>query len=194
MRTVIRGNLGVICITAALFFALGFASAKAYDAYKYNKERSNSFHEEKTVNTQEGSAPSAGTKTKISFIRYYTKDGGANVTQAENTSEYIGKNESWFAETFPDWHIVKFTTEEITLEKTVDSHSPDSYVLSTANDENGYERLAVYSYDKEGMRFLYWLYDTPAEMFEQSELERLRGGISVKGKEELNKLLQNYEE
>ncbi len=190
MNKLIQTRIFIVIIGAVLFFSLGIVSTKAYTSIKENSP-SVSLSVSKAAEEEN---VKAGLKTKIAFIRYYTSDNTVGVTSPESNAPYMGKDEKWFSETYPDWKTVKFTCEEITLEKTIDSFGPESFLLSTATDEGSVERLAVYTYDKEGNRVLYWMYDTPTELYEANELEKLRKGISVHGKTKLNELLENYEE
>lgn len=130
----------------------------------------------------------------IYYNRVYTKCNEVSTEQKIADESNLGKNKSQLSEVYPEWNIVEFTADKLVLQKSIDSYSPDHYKVGTHDDGQGNIFVAVYSYDIEGKKVLEDITSTPIELVYSGEREKLKGGIIVKGEENLYELLENYDE
>lgn len=131
--------------------------------------------------------------TKFVFIRKYAYDSSTNVSEKKATSEYIGKTKEEIKKMFTGWDLVSFSKEKVVFSSAVDYYPEGTYLLSTYVNENNDEVVSVYSYDADGNKHLYQMFDTPINMFDEETVTNLRKGIPAKSQDELEKLMQDYE-
>lgn len=137
--------------------------------------------------------PTVSSNASIVYIRKYAYDNSTNVSEDKVTSEHIGKTKEEIKKMFDGWDIVSFSKDRIVLSSTVDYYPQGAYLLSTYINEYSNEVVSVYSYDAEGNRHLYQIFDTPITVFDDETIENLRKGIPAKSQDELEKILQDYE-
>ncbi|MFZ7119832.1 MAG: BofC C-terminal domain-containing protein [Eubacteriaceae bacterium] len=130
----------------------------------------------------------------IIYNRIYTKCDEI-VTEEEITDErYTGKTKTELEKIFISWNIVEFSSDKLSLEKRINSYSPDYYKIGIYINSNGENVVAVYSYDVDGKEILNKVTNTPVSLLYDSEIQRLQEGIYTKDQEELYELLENYDE
>lgn len=88
----------------------------------------------------------------------------------------------------PEWEIQKFTPEQIVLYKEVDDFCNEHYKLKI---ENGYVR--IYELDEQKNEKLLKSTDISSEYLTNQDLEKLKNGLEVYTKKELNKTIEDFE-
>ncbi len=184
-------------VFAAIVFFLGFVVGKMGDesllvkslldedsSLKPSSVPTESLFKEDTV--------SAG--TTFVFMRKYTLSGEVGIVEEKVSSGYIGLNEKELRDKFAGWELRSFDKDKAVFYKEIKSYSDSTYVVTTANDENGTEVVCVYKYDIDGNRHLFETCAAPVELFDETTKEKLRNGITANTEEELRRLLEEYDD
>lgn len=89
---------------------------------------------------------------------------------------------------FPDWEIIDFSSKQVSLYKEFDGVCNEHY---SVRDNNGI--ITVYYLDDNNNEKLYEITDINIEYLTDGDKERIKNGINVYGKNELNALLEDFE-
>lgn len=137
-----------------------------------------------TNNKEEKISPNC----EVIFKTYY-KDCGHIIEKKEIIKETdVNLTETELADRFPQWEIQKFTSKEIVLYREVNEFCNEHYALK---EENGY--IALYEVDKENNEKLLKITDIPTAYLEYKDQEKIKEGIMIYTKKELNKTVEDYE-
>lgn len=109
-------------------------------------------------------------------------------TEKITDNSLINLTEEEFKEKYKDWEIQKFTSQEIVIYKEVDKFCGEHYKIK---ENNGY--IAVYKIDKNGEESLEKTTDIWANYLAKGDIEKIKNGIIVYSKKELNKTLEDFE-
>ncbi len=133
---------------------------------------------------EEKISPNAKLITNI----YYNTCGHTvkNVTNIEN--KYINLNEEQFAKEFSNWEVKEFSSEEITIYKEEKGICGEHYKVK---DKEGL--VAIYALDENENETLKKVTEIATQFLPLTDSEKLKGGILVCGKENLNSLLEDFE-
>lgn len=127
--------------------------------------------------------------TKIIEKRYYNDCEHLGTTEKKIDEKLINKDESEFQIEYIGWEIQKFTPTEVVVYKEINDFCNEHYLVK---EENG--TVAVYALDKFGNeKDIICNTEIQTKYLTENDVENLRTGITVYGKKELNKLLQDYE-
>lgn len=137
-----------------------------------------------TVSIDEKTSPNA----KLSFETYYSRCGHSKVEKKRINSEDVNKTEKELEEVFSEWKIKKFTPDEITFYKELNSMCDDHYLIKS-ND--GY--IAVYSIDDKGKQELKEQTEIATQYLPEEDIELLEKGIKANSSTELEQILTDYE-
>ena len=119
---------------------------------------------------------------------YYTKCGHIVENKKTIEKEEVNLTEEELKQKFQDWEVQKFTESEIVLYKEIDDFCNEHYVL---REKNG--NIAVFSIDQNNNEELVKVTDISIEYLEEADLEKLKSGIYINSKKELNKTLEDFE-
>lgn len=119
---------------------------------------------------------------------YYEECG--HTVKRTNTIEnkYINLTEEELAEEYDDWEIKKFTPEEIIIQKEEKGICNEHYIVK---EKDGY--IAVYSLDNEEEETIDFITEISVQFLPLTDSEKLKTGIRVYGKDNLNSLLEDFE-
>lgn len=124
----------------------------------------------------------------IIFKIYYQQCGHLIEKKEEIKTSEVNLTEEELKNKFKDWQLQKFTSSEIVLYKEVDDFCNEHYVL---REKNG--NIAVFSVDQINKEELVQITDISIEYLEEEDLEKLKSGIYINSKKELNKTLEDFE-
>ena len=99
-----------------------------------------------------------------------------NMTQEELGEEYTG------------WQVKEFSKDKLVIYKEFAGICDEHYLVT---EKNGY--LAIYILDKEENRTLKEVTDISLEYLSEFDLKEIRDGIKIEGKEQLNRLKEDFE-
>ena len=174
--------------------------------YKINKIKTNKIEEEGlmgkliedecTAVTEYGTdLISTNSKVKktspncLIVLKIYYRKCGHLVESKKNIEEgEVNLTEEELKKKFPDWELQKFTSSEIVLYKEVDEFCNEHYLLK---EKDG--TIAVFSLDENNNEKLERKTNIFTNYLEEDDLEKLRSGIYINSKKELNKALEDFE-
>ncbi len=123
-------------------------------------------------------------------IRIFYKQCNHLVETTEKISdkESINLTEEEFKQKYNDWEIQRFTSSEIIIYKEVDDYCNEHYIIG---EQDGC--VAVYKIDKDGEEKINKLTDISINYLTNEDVEKIKKGIMVYSKKELNKTLEDFE-
>ena len=124
----------------------------------------------------------------IIFKIYYQKCGHLIEKKEEIKTSEVNLTEEELKNKFKDWEIQKFTSSEIVLYKEIDEFCNEHYVL---REKNG--NIAIFNLDQFNNENFLEMTDISIEYLENEDLEKLKNGIYINSKKELNKTLEDFE-
>lgn len=180
-----------------LFFGVAYATTKVgsvqdknilADEIKVNNEVENILiEEEKTVATNADEIK-VTPNTLLILKKYYADCQHTIIDSAEIPDEMVNLNKDELQKGYPNWDIEKFTKEEIILSKRLDSFCGEHYLLIEEDGE-----VLIYTLDENGERKEKELTEIAFEYLPETDKIILKNGIYVYGKEELNKIREDFE-
>lgn len=137
-----------------------------------------------TLASEEKASPMA----LLIFKTKYNSCGHIITNRVEIPKELVNKTEDEIKKKYEDWIIEEFTANQITFYKEKDGICNEHYML---REKNGY--LAIYTIDLFGNETLKEMTQIVTSYLPETDIMRLKEGIQVNGKEELNATLEDYE-
>lgn len=131
-------------------------------------------------------------ETKMVFTIKYLKSQDENKEILSPQKEIIDFNEKETKDFFNQWEIIDFTSNEITLERQIDSYSPKHFKVGIGKG-NGEDCIAIYKFDKEGQEVIDFITNTPISILNQREREKFIKGMIFSNEEDLHRMLENYD-
>ena len=126
--------------------------------------------------------------TTLTLKKYYKDCGHIIKDSAEVPEEMVNLTEEQVKEKYPSWTLDYFSKEEVTLSKELESYCGEHYLLI---EEEG--QVNIYTVDEEGNKTLKETTEIAFEYVPETDKIILKNGIYVYGKEELNKIREDFE-
>lgn len=127
----------------------------------------------------------------VLILKKYYKECGHTINEyVEMLPELINMTEDEVAGKFQDWELIGFSNGEVTLFKEIDGNCGEHFILK---EEDG--NIVIYKILPDGTEQLYEKTEISTEFLPETDLIQIRSeeGIKVYGKEELNKVLEDFE-
>ena len=122
-------------------------------------------------------------------LKIYYKTCGHLIEKSQNIGQnLVNLTEEQLKEQFPEWEVQQFTPEQIVLYKELNEFCNEHYKLKI---ENGYVR--IYEVDEQKNEKLLKSTDISSEYLTTEDLEKLKNGIEIYTKKELNKTIEDFE-
>lgn len=138
-----------------------------------------------TSSNEEKTTPSTIWETKI----VYNDCGHTIEEKGEIPIIYVNLTEKELKEELKnEWDIKNFSKENVSLFKYQHGICKEHYVLK---EKDGY--IAIYTLDKYGNEHLSEITDISVQYLPELDLQNLKEGIKVIGKEALNEAIEDYE-
>lgn len=102
--------------------------------------------------------------------------------------ELVNLTKEELAQKYSSWDIIGFSSKEIVLEKEYSGICGEHYVLK---EENG--NVTIYKVDENKNETFYKNTDIATEYLADEDKEKLKSGIFVYSKEELNSAIEDFE-
>ena len=138
------------------------------------------------------SANSSEEKTSpncVVVLKIYYEECGHIIEKKETIKDAdVNLTEKELQERFPDWEIQKFTSSEIVLYKEVNDFCNEHYMVK---EQDGY--VVIFSIDKNNNKTFLEKTNISILYLEDEDLNKLKSGIYVESKKELNKILEDFE-
>lgn len=127
----------------------------------------------------------------VLILKKYYKECGHTINEyVEMLPELINMTEDEVAGKFQDWELIGFSNGEVTLFKEIDGSCGEHFILK---EEDG--NIVIYKILPDGTKQIYEKTEISTEFLPETDLIQIRSeeGIKVYGKEELNKVLEDFE-
>lgn len=129
-----------------------------------------------------------GPNAKLKLKKTYTDCKHIIIENVELPTEIINMNRSELEEQYKTWKLEEFSTEEIIFSREYTGICNEHYIVKILGDV-----LGIYVVDKDGKQSLKNKTEIYVNYLPQNDVSRLKEGIEVIGKENLNSLLEDYE-
>ena len=143
---------------------------------------------------QENSTTVTSTEEKISansqliLKKYYAKCEHTINEYVEMPEELVNMTEEELKLEYPDWEVIGFEPNKVTLYKEFDDVCGEHFKLRV---EDG--KISVYIMNSDGTESLYEKTDISSEYLTETDLINMENGLEIYGKEELNKIIEDFE-
>ena len=151
--------------------------------YEYEFAESNDSILETTAN-QEKITPN----TVLILKKYYIECQNVTEEYVELSDDMINMTKEELSEEYKGWEIEKFSPEEIILYKEFSGRCDEHYKLKINNNV-----INVYSISEDGKEILLEQTGISIEYLPENDLEDLKNGIDIHGREALNTMLEDFE-
>ena len=135
------------------------------------------------------------TKEKVSansqlILKKYFKQCDHTINEyVEMPQELVNLTKEEVQNKYNDWKVIGFEPNKVTLYKEFDDMCGEHFKLKI---EEG--KIVIYQINKEGNQSIYEKTNISSEYLTQTDLISIEnGGLDVYGKEELNKLIEDFE-
>lgn len=126
--------------------------------------------------------------TRIVIETYYKECNHKEVEEKSADEEIVNLNEEELQEKYKDYIIKQFGTEKVVLYNEVNGYCGEHYIVK---ENNGY--IGVLKLDSRGTEKFYRATDISVQYLPETDLVSIKEGVKVYGKENLNKILEDYE-
>lgn len=125
----------------------------------------------------------------VLIINKYYKDCNHTTTNlVEIPADMVNLTEEKLKNEYPDWEVISFSSREVSIYKEFDGICNEHYVL---RENNGV--ITVYSLDEDENETVYEITDISVEYLTDGDRDRIRNGLVIYGKNELNAFLEDFE-
>lgn len=143
---------------------------------------------------QENSTTVSTTQEKVSansqliLKKYYEKCEHTINEYVEMPEELVNMTEEEVKLQYPDWEVIGFEPNKVTLYKEFDDVCGEHFKLRV---EEG--KVVIYLVNQDGTESLYEKTDISSEYLTETDLINMQDGLEIFGKEELNKIIEDFE-
>ncbi|KAB3537263.1 hypothetical protein F8154_02925 [Alkaliphilus pronyensis] len=134
---------------------------------------------------------SIDTDTRMVFRSLYTSCQSIIDEVIEPMDEIVGLKEGAFRtfteENMSEWQVVKFSNDEVILFRRKNQICPNHFLVS---QEDGF--IAIFQYNEAGEKILAEKTSIPISVLPTIDQDKLKRGILLKSREEVNRLLEDY--
>ena len=139
--------------------------------------------------------PVVATKEKISansqlILKKYFKQCEHTINEyVEMPQELINLTKEEVQNKYSDWKVIGFEPNKVTLYKEFDDMCGEHFKIKV---EDG--KIVIYQINKEGNQSIYEKTNISSEYLTETDLINIKNdGLDIYGKEELNKLIEDFE-
>ena len=120
--------------------------------------------------------------------KYYIQCEHTLNEYVELPQELVNMTEEEVQSQYPDWELIGFAPEQIILYKEFDDVCGEHFKLRV---EDG--KISVYIINSDGTESLYEKTEISSEYLTETDLINMEDGLDIYGKEELNKIIEDFE-
>lgn len=126
--------------------------------------------------------------TILTFKKYYTGCEHTISSSEKIPDRLINLTQEEIIKEYPSWEIQEFTSDEVIFVKELESFCGEHYYLIEEEGE-----VNIYEIDENENKILKERTNILCEYLPETDRISLKNGITIYGKEELNKILEDYE-
>jgi len=180
--------LGILCAFMLQLFQNNTANIKQDENTKLAEEENTIDNNRIELVSTSVSEVKTSPNATIIYEIYYKQCGHTMINQIEIPKELVNLNKVEVEEKYKDYQIKEFTSGNVVLSKQDDGICEEHYVL---REDGGY--IVIYNIDKNGKENLKEITTIVTKYLPDADIERLREGIKVIGKQKLNATIEDYE-
>lgn len=120
--------------------------------------------------------------------KYYSKCDHTINEYVELPKELVNLTKDEVQEKYQDWKVIGFEPNKITLYKEFDDLCGEHFKLKV---ENG--KITIYTISDDGTESIYERTNISSEYLTETDLINMQDGLEIYGKEELNKIIEDFE-
>ncbi len=197
MKTRYKVLIGIVC----LIILFGVSAFIGFLIFKDNGDTLNyavtddcvyeeNMYEAGMLDNVEASSTEEKVSPNAIFIIKKKFKGCGHITEqeAQLPTEIINKTQEEVEEMYGDFEIEGFSSNEIILYKEVEGKCNEHYKIK---EEDGV--IAIYNINEKGEETLYDKTGISTEYLTESDLENIRKGLEVYGKQKLNSFIEDFE-
>lgn len=124
----------------------------------------------------------------IKFVKYYKNCGHTVETIEKIPEEFVNKNIDEIKKEYNDWIVTQMDEKQVTLYKEFDEECGEHYLVK---DNNGF--VSIYKIDSNGNEVLLEPTEIYVQYLPELDREKLKNGVRLTGKEELNAYIEDFE-
>lgn len=198
---IIVGIIAILVLTGAIFTAIIIRYENKEEKTRKEIVAENPLTDECTeeyqlaLQSQEitevnSSEEKISSNSQLILKKYYKECGHTINEYAEMLPELVNMTEEEVEDKFQDWELIRFSTRVVTLQKEFEGTCGEHFTLK---EENGY--VVIYKILADGTKQLYEKTEISTEFLPETDLIQMQSedGIQLYGKEELNKVLEDFE-
>lgn len=164
-----------------------------YISEKIEDECTEEYKEEQMANQNTTAVSSTEEKVAANAIlilkKYYTKCEHTINEYVELPKELVNLNKEEVEKQYPEWKVIGFSPEKITLYKEFDDICGEHFKIKV---EDG--KIVIYLTNKQGIDEVYLKTNISSEYLTETDLINMEDdGLEIYGKEELNKIIEDFE-
>ena len=122
------------------------------------------------------------------FKTYYKKCEHIKVEREKITETMVNKTREDLESIYKNWNIVTFRNNEVLFYKEEEGSCGEHYLLKELEG-----KIAIYNIDEQNNLNLYEETEILTNYLPEEDINRLKQGIRVEGKDKLNQALEDYE-
>ncbi len=143
---------------------------------------------------EQNTRPVSVTEEKVSanaeliLKKYYSQCDHTINEYVELPQELVNMTKDEVNEHYPEWEVIGFSPDKVTLYKEFDDDCKEHFKLKI---EDG--KVVVYIINNDETESLYKKTNISSEYLTEVDLMNMQEGLEVYGKEELNKIIEDFE-
>lgn len=126
--------------------------------------------------------------TTIKTREIYTKCGHTVENVIEVSENLVNKTKEEFSNEYIGWDVDVFNKEEVILSRKLDKMCPEHYILKEENEE-----IVIYRLEENGNLQYVRNTEITTKYLPETDKLALKNGIKATGKEQLNRVIEDYE-
>ena len=201
-ENVIVAIIAIIVLIGAIFTSIAIRNrnqqnkenAERRGIIILNEEVSDECTEEYIKNVENQTEQTSSTEEKISanailiLKKYYTQCEHTINEYVEMPPELVNMTEQEIQKEYPEWELIVFSPNEVILYKEFAERCKEHFILKI---ESG--KIVVYKILEGGELEIYDKTEIGTEYLTETDLINMQDGLEIYGKEELNKILEDFE-
>lgn len=120
--------------------------------------------------------------------KYYIQCEHTINEYVELPQELVNLTEEEVQAQYPDWEVIGFESGKLTLYKEIDDVCGEHFKLKV---EDG--KVVVYLLNDDGTESVYERTNISSEYLTETDIINMQNGLEIYGKEELNKIIEDFE-
>lgn len=159
-----------------------------YIAEEIKDECTEEYEQESKITEVSSNEEKVAANALLILKKYYKTCEHTLNEYVEIPQELVNMTEKEVQEQYEDWEVIGFEKGKVTLYKEFDGVCGEHFKLRV---EDG--KVVVYLVNQDGSETLYEKTNISSEYLTETDLINMQDGLEIYGKEELNKIIEDFE-